>query len=263
VSLSRYPPEDYARALLSWLGLNRASCLNDLARSIGLTIREVDSKGFDGALLRLPDRPRGIVAVRKDLRELGRKRFTVAHEIGHYILPGHGLRQPVCQDEQIESWNGNSGSQEAAANRFASELLLPAKQIFPIIKANSVAISTAREISNDFQTSLQAAARKCVELTDESCALVVSVGGVIRHCKVSKTWRFQLPVRCELGHGTLARSLAERRGKRHQKKEINGLAWVTNRGVDPRCGLDLIEDSILLPNYNTVISILTAHDPGL
>src|SRR5215210_6829999 len=107
MSQSRYPPEDYARALLSWLGLERASCLDDLARSIGLTIREVDSKGFDGALLRLPDRPRGIVAVRKNLREIGRKRFTAAHEIGHYILPGHGLRQPICHDEQIESWNGS------------------------------------------------------------------------------------------------------------------------------------------------------------
>ncbi len=258
--VNKYQPEDYARSLLSWLGIKRPLNLDDLAGSIGLSIREVNSKGFDGALLRLPNKPRGIVAVRKDLREVGRKRFTIAHEIGHYILPGHGVRQSICQDNQIESWNSSNGNQEAAANRFASELLLPAEQIVPIIKANSVAIKTAREISNDFQTSLQAAARKCVELTGESCAFVVSVDGIVHHWLASKSWRYQMPVKCALGDGTLARHLTERKGGRHQRREINALAWVTSRNVDAR-GADLIEDSILLPNYNTVLSILTAVGP--
>jgi len=260
VSIKVPPPEEFAKALLRRLGVNRPSDMADFARAIGLRIVEVESNGFDGALFRLPYKPCGIIGVRSSIRELGRKRFTIAHEIGHYILPSHGTGKSVCKDEQIQSLNGSSWSQEAAANRFASELLLPAEQIIPIIKANSVDIKTAREISNTFQTSLQAAARKCVELTAESCAFVVSVDGIIHHWMASKSWRYQMPVKCALGDGTLARHLTERKGGRHQRKEINALAWVTSRHVDP-CGGDLIEDSILLPNYNTVLSILTAVSP--
>jgi uncharacterized protein DUF955 len=254
------PPEEFAKALLRRVGVNRPSDMADFARVIGLRIVEVESNGFDGALIRIPYKPRGIIAVRSAIRELGRKRFTIAHEIGHYILPGHGTSESICKDQQIESLNGSSGSHEAAANRFASELLLPAEQIIPIIKANSVDIKTARAISDDFQTSLTAAARKCVELADESCAFVVSVDGVVRHCKASKSWRYQMPMGCELGYGTLARRLAAGDGTRHERMEINALAWVMSQGTDPR-GADLIEDSILLPNYNTVLSILTAVVP--
>src|ERR1051325_10675045 len=113
-------PEDFACALLAKFKMSKAD-LPDLASRIGLKIREVGSVGFEGALMRVPNKPIGIIAIKKDIREPGRKRFTIGHEIGHYILPGHG--DTVCKSADIGSSRGGS-DQEVAANRFASELLL-------------------------------------------------------------------------------------------------------------------------------------------
>lgn len=52
-----------------------------------MTEEELDAG--EGLLIRSQGIPRGIIAVKKSIRSEGRKRFTVAHEIGHYVLPGH------------------------------------------------------------------------------------------------------------------------------------------------------------------------------
>ena len=52
-----------------------------------------------------------------------RKRFTVAHELGHFIL-GHN-RKEVIHDNEASMEFYKSGSQETEANQFASELLIP------------------------------------------------------------------------------------------------------------------------------------------
>lgn len=252
-------PEDFARALLSRLEIKQPANLTDIARVIGLRIREVRSIGFDGALIRVPYKPRGIIAVRGTIREIGRKRFTIAHEIGHYILPGHGAASPVCKDDQIVTWGQAKSNQEDAANRFASELLLPSEQIEPIVKEKAASIETARLISNKLQTSLTAAALKCVEVADDSCAVVVSVDGVVRQYRPSKRWRYIIPMGCKLGHGTLAKYLPDDSNERRNSGVVNARAWAINKYMLPNA--EVVEDSILLPRYDTVLTILTAIEP--
>ena len=76
--------------------------LDQLAGQLGLAIVEVESKSFEGALLRSSLNLSGRILVRKGIRELGRRRFTIAHEIGHYML--HGNQQIPCSPRVIEGW---------------------------------------------------------------------------------------------------------------------------------------------------------------
>ncbi len=57
--------------------------LKSLCKELGLRVQEVPAKGFDGALIRSLAGQKGIIAVKASLREASRKRFTIAHEIGH------------------------------------------------------------------------------------------------------------------------------------------------------------------------------------
>ena len=91
-------PEHYAKALLKLAAARQPVRLADVAKEIGLRIRYVPSSGFDGALVRLSGLPRGRVAVRKSM-ENSRRRFTIAHEIGHYVLPGHD--SSVCGAKDV------------------------------------------------------------------------------------------------------------------------------------------------------------------
>lgn len=245
-------PEELARDLLSKLKIGPPADLDALACIIGLQIREVNSKGFEGALVRVPGRLRGTVAVRADIREHSRKRFTIAHEIGHYLLPDHGSIMPICKEDQVNIWTGESIRKEDAANRFASELLLPSDQISLILGNRNPSMATARFISNKFETSLISAALKCIDVTEKACALVISVDGLVQRYRPSKSWRYLIPT-----GQTLSRTLA---GELHYySRQVQGKiaasSWINDKDVPKRTMF--LEDSIFLPHYNTILSFLT------
>jgi hypothetical protein len=96
-----------------------------LCEELGLHVREVPARGFDGALVRSRTAQKGIIAIKASLREKARKRFTIAHEIGHFVLPHHRLLKTVCDERKIDSFDARLNRPEVEANEFASELLLP------------------------------------------------------------------------------------------------------------------------------------------
>lgn len=55
---------------------------------------------------------------------LTRRRFTVAHELGHYFLHHNGKEL-----EYLDMRSTMSTPEETAANRFAAELLMPEEQV--------------------------------------------------------------------------------------------------------------------------------------
>ncbi len=97
-----------------------------IARNAGLTVISDNSMqgGFCGQVA-MED---GDVVIRYSSSEHNvRQRFTVAHELGHYFL-GHmsGVdRDTVFQDGPRQFSASIWHPKEAAANRFAAELLIP------------------------------------------------------------------------------------------------------------------------------------------
>lgn len=65
-----------------------------------------------------------------------RKRFTVAHELGHLVL--HGYTQPHADRTpkirfRSKAASGANAAEETEANRFAAELLMPAYLLEPVV----------------------------------------------------------------------------------------------------------------------------------
>jgi len=114
--------------------------LRELRRSLRVNAREASVSGEEAmsrnAFGKITFNPLEIVIFRDhpDLT-VPRRQFTVAHELGHYLL-GHGryMQQEFCGGSDIER-DGRSGilaldiaRMEWQANRFASCLLLPREQ---------------------------------------------------------------------------------------------------------------------------------------
>jgi hypothetical protein len=231
--------------------------LSVLAEQLGLKIRQVESEGFEGALVRIPNRPGGILAIKSDVREPGRKKFTIAHELGHYILPGHGELECVCKSRDIESWSRGVPSQEVDANRFASELLIPLAQAVPLIREGSATVAVAKKISGRFETSLTAAVVKCVDVTEEQCALVVSDDAIIQWWRLGSQFRHYIKARgTEVSIESLASDLFHRTQEREKEGAVSADAWLAGHASGR-----VWEDSILLPYYNRVLTIVTVR-PG-
>jgi Zn-dependent peptidase ImmA (M78 family) len=53
-----------------------------------------------------------------------RRRFTIAHEIGHFVLHKHLLKDGIVEDYLLRA-EGFPSSTEAQANAFAADLLMP------------------------------------------------------------------------------------------------------------------------------------------
>lgn len=105
------------RGLLGYGDNEPALQLAERAAGIGLLVFSLDlrSDGADGASILLD---RGGVAVINGSRDIGRRRLTLAHEIGHYVFA----------DEYSTDWNVAETPvtrTEARIDRFARALLLP------------------------------------------------------------------------------------------------------------------------------------------
>lgn len=90
-----------------------------LCRSWGIDVKLYYGKREDGYTQIFNGKP--VIFLSSEINSRGRKRFTVAHELGHILLGhvGHTVllnREPSAQDNPIEQ----------AANVFASRLLAPA-----------------------------------------------------------------------------------------------------------------------------------------
>ena len=77
-----------SEAFLRRFGLDSRDRLTEIAEEFGIDVLYRPAESFDGALLRIRDAQRGCIVINSRIREESRRRFTLAHEIGHFVLPG-------------------------------------------------------------------------------------------------------------------------------------------------------------------------------
>lgn len=93
-----------------------------------------------------------------------RKKFTVAHELGHLFLHmGYLIDEELWESEKTEQYyrNGTSAEEEYQANEFAAALLMPKKKYKEIMDKYTEGniVYTAR-IAEEFGVSVAAASNR-------------------------------------------------------------------------------------------------------
>ena len=99
-------------------------------------IQDLDTDGFEGGLITDTERSRGVILARK--AHPYRRRFTIAHELGHFLIPTHvpdTLGRFLCSREDMRLLSAvehdRRGRMEVEANRFASLILISAALAAP------------------------------------------------------------------------------------------------------------------------------------
>jgi Zn-dependent peptidase ImmA (M78 family) len=247
-------PSELASHLLARLGVAGKPNLFNVAQRIGLRIQEVDAEAFDGTLVRALDGPKGIIAVKQSIRELSRKRFTIAHEIGHYIIPSHRTLENVCAADMVESWRKGLDNPELEANEFAVELLLPAQYVRDPLKLNDPSLNTISQVASEFETSLTATTLRFVGLTDLPCVAVWSQGKSAKWYRRSDAFPFYLSKEILPCEGSLAHRLFEGRDAPNDFAEVPLGSWLDWQ--DTPKALRVLEHSVRLPYYDAVLTLL-------
>lgn len=113
-----------------------------IAAELGIVVRDVLlEEGTSGLILKRRDED-PLIMVHSPHSEL-RKRFTIAHEIGHFIERTDVQQQPDEDFGFVEARGRKSDVHEYFANEYAGNLLMPEEQLRQAHAEDSSAIALA------------------------------------------------------------------------------------------------------------------------
>jgi hypothetical protein len=166
-----------------------AFCVSQNLRGRGIAPGALSHENLRTAVT-TSDRNVGSIVVNSRSRP-ERRRFTLAHELGHFLNLWHQPQGPMgsfsCTESDLgRGWRSRPTAvsrhvnQETQANRFAIELLAPARLVRPHLYGipdleKVLSMATALAINRE------AAARRYAELHEQPTALVFSTEGCVRY----------------------------------------------------------------------------------
>lgn len=227
--------------------------LEDLAFDRGVLVTEGPLDHMEARLVRKGSR--GLIRIKQNIPELGRKRFAIAHELGHWELHKSISQVFVCTvDDMVASYKAST--EEGEANFFASGLLMPRWLFLQQSHNRVLSVKTISDLALYFGTSFTATAIRYVDLNSEPCAVVASSDCRIRWWRGSRDFedRFWLEARARLSPYTVAGSVFMN-GRRPTGPEPVDIAEWSERGKDDDAGT-FIEDCLNMDNYGQVLSLL-------
>ena len=213
--------------------------------------------GCTACLQRAPG-PKGGGILLAPNQEPGRRRFSIAHEMGHYHIPAHrGAERGLgwCGDVEMRATSLVS-QLEWEANDFASELLMPSKLFGEDVALRDISIRSAMALASDdlYSVSVTASAWRMVQLTRDACAIVVSSNGKIEWAARSDALRIPGLRRGDPVHpDSLAACTLERLASETLPQEVSVHCW-----LDPRYPVSqkLLESTHLQARSGKVLSML-------
>lgn len=174
------PPINLARRLTAKLSLRPPVDVKGLVEAYaGLTIVEIPIDGVDGISLDLKTpgkKPRVVLNARNPPT---RQRFTLAHELGHLLIPWHTGSIIDHLDVTQARAADNYWEFESEANTFAAELLMPSQWVSRLLtEAQNMAQLHAR-IARESEVSLLAAAIRLSQLLPKNFVVAVERDGIV------------------------------------------------------------------------------------
>lgn len=209
--------------------------------------------GLTGAEARLARSSKlSFIRVSAAIREQGRRRFAIAHELGHLLLQ-QGSQFALCTDKDLVPFYTNSPD-ELEASAFAAGLLMPAKMIEPPCHTAEPSLKYVAELAEQFLVTLTAAAIRFIQFCPHRCCLVVSTNGKIRYHRKTRDFGYFIAPHETLSAATYAADFFEGKRLPEGMHEVNATAWLEGKHIDS--SKTILEGSIAMPSYGSVLTLL-------
>lgn len=195
------------------------------------------------------------------VRSNGRINFTIAHELGHYLLHRKDENTFQCSTKDLLDWGSVTRQREADADRFSAMLLMPLDDYRKQVESTKVDLELLSACADRYGVSLIAAIRQWISFTSRRAVLVVSRDGFIKW-----SWPSNKALRTKahfcFSRGTIAiphtsvaaqttRHSAERTGI-----QLPAHVWFKDEPAD----MPLQEMRVVSDQYDLVISLLILPD---
>lgn len=244
-------------------------CPFTIARKAEILVepKDSDEAGVSGFLLRVGN-VFGIQYARHIATE-GFIRFTVAHELGHYYLPGHAEQLFPNGDGLHRSRSGfiSHDRHERQADQFASALLMPEKLFTKAIDKAGQGFPAVQSLAALCKTSITATAIRFAKYTDDPVAVIVSSKDRVEYCFLSERLKDVKGLRwLKKGDLIAPRSMTAEFNKYpanvSEGKQKEGCCWLDD-WFDGAPQIEMNEDVVGLGSYGKTLTVLfTDEDLG-
>ncbi|MGP8216902.1 MAG: ImmA/IrrE family metallo-endopeptidase [Bacteroidia bacterium] len=183
MALGEYPAAKLAKKLFKKYGLKIPFDLKELVREHAtLLYKSIPIEGVDGLSLNIKViGATPTVIINEDIPKT-RQLFTLAHELGHLIIPWHcgiGIEGVGIRSRMLREMDYREMEQEA--NIFAAELLMPQELIMEMYQKTETLAKLHKSICATMGVSEHAAAIRMGELLPENILFLAESDGEISY----------------------------------------------------------------------------------
>ena len=192
------------------------------------------------------------------------RRFTLAHELGHYVIDGHVEALIPGGTGLAPSLGGNFRDQvsrfEREADLFAAELLMPQEAVASVVGETTPSIAMVQSLANECETSISSAAIRVTEATAEMAITILSYHRTIEWYACCPSLQDHKWARTRLkGEWTPERSVTSKAFSSRTPRNFVGQSTHTLLcewfdGAPAECSVD--EECIVLGDYGRVLTLL-------
>lgn len=149
------------------------------------SIAEAEATGFEATVIMDSLGASGSILLASGRRP-ERHRFSIGHELGHFLIEGHAPRPGERHGCNLDHFHLNDTREqdrrrriEAEANRFAGRLLMPPAKLRRMMTAREPDLVEIFSLAAEFGVSKEAMARGYVESSRHTFAVIVTRKGRI------------------------------------------------------------------------------------
>jgi Zn-dependent peptidase ImmA (M78 family) len=210
--------------------------------------------GLTGAEARLTrSRSINFIRVQSHIREAGRRRFAIAHELGHLLLQMGPSQFTLCTEKELLPFYKQS-MEELEASSFAASLLMPSRMFRAWCATALPSLRFVGDLAATFRVTLTAAAMRYVQCSPHRCCLVASRACKIRYHRATEDFGYFIQPRMELDHRTYAADHFCAKKVPEGIQSVAAEAWLEGPKIDKT--KFIVEESIYMPFYDSVLTLL-------
>lgn len=236
-----------------------------VARNVDIEVRPkpASSLGVSGMLLRSGN-SFGI-AYATHIKSVGFRNFSIAHELGHYFLPGH-VDAVLAGGRLHESRAGFASGDpyEMEADHFAAMLLMPESLFTNAMFAAGDGLAAIERLAEKCRTSLTATAIRYAKCSRDHVAIVLSTGSRINYCFMSNALKEVKDLEWIRKGDRLARNAATFAFNRNPERVLRADRLEEKGDLQDwfggDCSLSVTEQVVGLGNYGKTLTVLTGLD---
>ena len=255
-------PEEIAKMIIEEYRLTSVKDpnLEDIAWAEFLAIEEKPMETHSGRIRF--ENSYGIISLKNSFKEPGQKRFTLAHELGHYFIERNStLRKFNCTSNDLMSFNFGKIF-EQKANQFAAELLMHKPWFTEFTRKLEINMKVIKDIADYFGVTLSAAALRYSLIGKYPIAVIMSSKenpkdkyGKVIWSSINEYFPLKwIPNGLEVSKDSPASDFFKGNVMQEGEDLVPASAWFSQ---DYNCDNSYFrEENLAMPNYNSVLTIL-------